>query len=64
MFGYFKPSVSTNVEYDIPLGMSIYANAMDTLAALDVAFDSLPQAQEQLLQLLLAVRPLPPVHLR
>ena len=40
MFGYFKPSVSSNVEYDIPLGMSIYANAMDTLAALDVAFDS------------------------
>lgn len=40
MFGYFKPSVSSNVEYEIPLGMSIYANAMDTLAALDVAFDS------------------------
>lgn len=40
MFGYFKPSISSNVEYEIPLGMSIYANAMDTLAALDVAFDS------------------------
>lgn len=40
MFGYFKPSISSNVEYEIPLGMSVYANAMDTLAALDVAFDS------------------------
>lgn len=40
MFGYFKPSVSNNAEYDTPLGMSVYANAMNTLEALDVAFDS------------------------
>lgn len=40
MFAYFKPSVSNNAEYDTPLGMSIFANAMDTLKALDVAFDS------------------------
>jgi len=40
MFSYFKPSVSNNCEYDVPLGMSIYANSLDTLKALDVAFDS------------------------
>lgn len=40
MFSYFKPCVSNNAEYDTPLGMSVYANAVDTLKALDVAFDS------------------------
>ncbi|MCM1055876.1 MAG: phage portal protein [Bacteroides sp.] len=40
MFSYFKPAVSNNAEYDVPLGMSIYANALDTLKALDIAFDS------------------------
>ncbi len=40
MFSYFKPAVSNNCEYDVPLGMSIYANATDTLKALDIAFDS------------------------
>lgn len=40
MFAYFKPSVSNNVEYDTPLGMSVFANAVDTLKALDIAFDS------------------------
>lgn len=40
MFAYFKPCVSNNAEYDTPLGMSIYANAIDTLKALDIAFDS------------------------
>lgn len=40
MFSYFKPAVSNNCEYDVPLGMSIYANATDTLKSLDVAFDS------------------------
>ncbi len=40
MFAYWKPCVSNNAEYDTPLGMSVYANAVDTLKALDVAFDS------------------------
>lgn len=40
MFVYFKPAVSNNAEYDVPLGMSVYANAEDTLSALDTAFDS------------------------
>ena len=41
MFVYFKPAVSNNVEYDTPLGMSVFANATDTLKAIDVTFDSL-----------------------
>lgn len=40
MFAYFKPCISNNAEYDTPLGMSIYANSMDTLEALDITFDS------------------------
>ena len=40
MFAYFKPCVSNNAEYETPLGMSIYANAIDTLKALDTTFDS------------------------
>ncbi|MCM1335628.1 MAG: phage portal protein [Bacteroides sp.] len=40
MFAYFRPSVSNPFLYDVPLGISIYAGALDTLKALDVAFDS------------------------
>lgn len=40
MIAYFKPSVNNNSEYDTPLGMSIYANALDTLKSLDITFDS------------------------
>ena len=40
MFVYFAPDVSNNAEYDTPLGMSVFANAIDTLEALDTAFDS------------------------
>lgn len=39
MFVYFKPDVSNNAEYDVPLGMSVYANAVDTLHAIDVTYD-------------------------
>ena len=41
MFAYFKPFVSNNEEYDTPLGMSVYANCLDTLKSLDTVFDSL-----------------------
>lgn len=41
MFAYFRPFVSNNSIYDVPLGMSVYANCTDTLRALDVVFDSL-----------------------
>lgn len=40
MFSYFKPCVSNNIETDSPLGVSIFANAVDTLETLDIAFDS------------------------
>lgn len=40
MFAYFKPFVSNNEEYDTPLGMSVFANALDTLKSLDTVFDS------------------------
>ena len=40
MFAYFKPFVSNNEEYDTPLGMSVYANSLDTLRSLDTIFDS------------------------
>ena len=40
MFAYFKPFVSNNEEYDTPLGMSVYANCLDTLKSLDTIFDS------------------------
>jgi len=40
MFVYFKPDVSNNAEYDVPLGMSVYANALDTLKAIDTTYDS------------------------
>ena len=39
-FQYFRPDVTNNAEFYVPLGISVYANALDTLQALDVAFDS------------------------
>lgn len=40
LFVYFKPNTANNVDMDSPLGVSIFANALDTIYALDVAFDS------------------------
>jgi A118 family predicted phage portal protein len=40
LFVYFKPNIANNFDLQSPLGISIYANALDTLKALDVAFDS------------------------
>lgn len=40
LFSCFKPSGSNNVYPDVPMGISVFANAADTLKALDVAFDS------------------------
>ena len=40
MFHYFKPHISNNVDRYSPLGVSVYDSAIDTLKALDVAFDS------------------------
>lgn len=40
LFTYFAPSIANNLDDNSPLGISIYANASDTLKCLDVAFDS------------------------
>lgn len=40
LFSYFRPPCANNLDDNSPLGVSIYANAMETLHALDVCFDS------------------------
>ncbi|PSL41713.1 A118 family predicted phage portal protein [Salsuginibacillus halophilus] len=40
LFVYIKPNTANNFDTQSPLGVSIYANALDTIKALDVAFDS------------------------
>lgn len=40
IFVYFKPNTANNLDLYSPLGISIYANALDTLKSLDIAFDS------------------------
>lgn len=40
LFAYFKPNVANNIDLQSPLGISIFANALDTLKAIDTAFDS------------------------
>jgi A118 family predicted phage portal protein len=40
IFVYFKPNIANNFDTNSPLGISIYANALDTLKSLDIAFDS------------------------
>jgi A118 family predicted phage portal protein len=40
-FAYFKPNGSNNIDFDTPLGVSVFANAIDTLKSLDVIYDSL-----------------------
>jgi len=45
-FIYLKPNLANNFSYNSPLGISIYANAIDTLQQLDQAFDMLNQEME------------------
>lgn len=40
LFVYFKPNIANNIEDNSPLGISVFANALDTLKALDICFDS------------------------
>jgi A118 family predicted phage portal protein len=40
LFQYAKPNIANNFDLQSPLGVSIFANALDTLYAIDVAFDS------------------------
>lgn len=39
-FVYIKPNIANNKNLTSPLGISIYANALDTLKTLDLMFDS------------------------
>lgn len=40
LFVYFKPNTANNIDTKSPLGISIFANALDTIKAIDTAFDS------------------------
>ena len=40
LFSYFRTPVANNIDDNSPLGVSIYANAMETLHAVDICFDS------------------------
>lgn len=40
LFAYYRPSIANNLDDNSPLGVSIYANAMSTLKALDICYDS------------------------
>jgi A118 family predicted phage portal protein len=40
LFVYFKPNIANNIDDGSPLGVSVFANALDTLRALDICFDS------------------------
>lgn len=41
LFSYFHTAIANNLDDNSPLGVSIYANAMSTLHALDICYDSL-----------------------
>ena len=40
LFTYFRTPKANNIDDNSPLGISMYANAMDTLRAIDICFDS------------------------
>lgn len=40
LFVYFKPNTANNFDTQSPLGISLFANSMDTLKSIDIAFDS------------------------
>lgn len=40
LYAYFKPNLANNIDSTVPLGISVYANAYDTLKSIDIAFDS------------------------
>ena len=41
LFKLWHPNIVDNINLDNPLGASIYANAIDTLKSIDIAYDSL-----------------------
>ena len=40
LFAYWRTPVANNLDDNSPLGMSVYGNAMETLHALDICYDS------------------------
>lgn len=40
LFSYFRTPIANNIDDNSPLGVSIYGNALETLHAIDVVFDS------------------------
>lgn len=40
LFSYFKPNLANNFDTTIPLGVSVFSNALDTIKGLDIAYDS------------------------
>lgn len=40
LFTYFKPNVANNLDLKSPLGIPLFANALDTMKTIHVAFDS------------------------
>lgn len=40
LFSYMRPSIANNLLDNTPLGISVYANALGTLKALDICYDS------------------------
>lgn len=40
LFAYYRTAVANNIDDNSPLGVSIYSNALSTMKALDVCFDS------------------------
>ena len=43
LFCYWRTPIANNLDDNSPLGVSVYANALETLRALDVCYDSLVQ---------------------
>lgn len=41
LFSYFSTPEANNIELKSPLGISMYANSIDTLESIDIAFDAL-----------------------
>lgn len=40
LFVYTKPNTANNIDLESPLGISVFANSLDVLKSLDIAFDS------------------------
>ena len=40
LFAYYRTAIANNIDDNSPLGVSVYANALSTLRALDICYDS------------------------